>query len=94
MLENSGPISVTLMVVILEAFLERIERKNIREALTINVASLTCKRYVDRSHAQFQTENNRNLFTQLLNKQNPAIEYTTGKEGGSKRLVQYRITVV
>ena len=40
-LKNSGPIGLALMVVISEAFLQRLEDKAIQEALTTNLAPLT-----------------------------------------------------
>lgn len=51
------------MVVISEAFLERIESKATQEALALNVASLTCQIYFDSSYARFEIENIRNLFS-------------------------------
>ena len=54
-LKKSGPIGLSLMVVISEAFLQRLENKAIQEALATNIAPLTYKRYVDDSHARFQT---------------------------------------
>ena len=46
-LENSGPIGLALMVMILEAFLQRLEDGALQEALATNLAPLTYKRYVD-----------------------------------------------
>ena len=54
-LENSGPIGLALIVVISEAFLQRLEDRAVQEALETNLARLTYKRYVDDSHAKFET---------------------------------------
>ena len=51
--ENSGSIGLTLMVLISEAFLQRLEKKAIQEALTTNLAPLTYIRYLDDTHARF-----------------------------------------
>ena len=53
--ENAGPIGLALMVVISEAFLQRLEDGAMLEALATNLAPLTYKRYVDDSHAWFET---------------------------------------
>ena len=54
-LENWGPIVLALIVVISEAFLQRLEDRAVQEALETNLARLTYKRYVDDSHARFET---------------------------------------
>ena len=50
-LENSGPIGLALMVVISEAFLQRLEDRALQEVLATNLASLTHKRNAEDSHA-------------------------------------------
>ena len=64
------------MVVISEAFLQRLEDRALQEALATNLAPLTYKRYVDDSHARFETEHQSHSFLNILNKQNKAIKYT------------------
>ena len=54
-LENLGPIGLALMVVISEAFLERLKDRALQEALATNLAPLTYKRYVDDNHTRFKT---------------------------------------
>ena len=51
-LDDAGPIGLSLMVVIAEAFLQYIERKAINKALRAkpSLAPITYKRYVDDSH--------------------------------------------
>ena len=53
LLKNSGPIGVSLMVVLSESYLQHLERKAIAEALAIHIQLKTFKRYVDESHARF-----------------------------------------
>ena len=53
--ENAGPIGLAFMVVISGAFLQRLEDGAMLEALATNLAPLTYKRYVDDSHARFET---------------------------------------
>ena len=93
-LKNSGPIGLALMVVISEAFLQRLEDKAIREALATNLAPLTYKRYVDDSHATFETVYQSHSFLNTLNKQNIAIQYTMEKEDQSQKLNFLDVTII
>ena len=72
-LENSGPIGLALMVVISESFLQHLEGRAMQEALAKNFALLTDKRYVDDSHARFETAHESHSFLNILNKQNKTI---------------------
>ena len=54
-LENSGPISLSIMVVLSECYLQRIEQISITQALTLNLAPKSFKRFVDDSHERFNT---------------------------------------
>ena len=92
-LESSGPIGLALMVVISEAFLQRLEDGALQEALATNLAPLTYKRYVDDSHARFETEHQSLSFLNILNKQNKAIKYTVRKEDQSRKLNFLDITI-
>ena len=74
---------LALMVVISEAFLQRLEDKAIQEALATNLAPLTYIRYVDDSHARFETVHQCHSFLNILNKQSRAIKYTIEKEDQS-----------
>ena len=78
-LENSGPIGLALMVVISEPFLQRLKDRALQEALATNLAPLTYKRYVDHTHARFETVHLLHSFLNILNKQNKAIQYTMDK---------------
>ena len=79
-LENLGPVGLTLMVVKSEAFLQRLEDRALQEARATNLAPLRYKRYVDDSHARFETVHQSHSFLNILNKPNKAIKYTMEKE--------------
>ncbi|XP_047143649.1 uncharacterized protein LOC124817506 [Hydra vulgaris] len=64
------------MVVISEAYLQHIEYNAVQQALTINIAPITFKRYVDDCHARFSNSGNAESFLTLLNSQDKAIQYT------------------
>ena len=72
-LENSGPICLALMVVISEAFLQRLEDKAIPEAMTTKLIPLTYKGYVNDSHARFETIKQSHSFLHILYEQNKGI---------------------
>ena len=81
-LEDSGPIGLSLMVVMAEGFLQYHEKRAINEAIhsipIINLKSFF--RYVDDSHARFDNEEQAETFKVILNKQHPKIQYTLDKE--------------
>ena len=93
-LENSCPIGLALTVLISEAFLQRLEERELQEALAINLAPLTYKRYVDDSHARFETVHQSHSFLNILNKQNKAIKYTLEKEDQSRKLSFLDVTII
>ena len=93
-LENSGPIGLALMVVISEAFLQRLEDRAMQEALATNLAPLTYKRYVDDSHARFETVHETHSLLNILNKQNKEIQYTMEKEDQSRKLNFLDVTII
>ena len=93
-LENSGPIGLALMVVISEAFLQRLEVRTMQEALVTNLAPLTYKIYVDDGHARFETVHQSHSFLNILNKQNKAMQYTMQKEDQSQKLNFLDVTVI
>ena len=53
-LYNSGPIGLSIMVVLSECYLQRLEEKSIALSFTFNISPKTFKRYVDDSHARFE----------------------------------------
>ena len=76
-LENSGPIGLSIMVVLSECYLQRIEHISITQALNLNLAPKTFKRFVDDSHARFNNREQSLQFLDILNSQDPSIQYTT-----------------
>ena len=93
-LENSGPIGLALMVVISEAFLHDLEDRALQEALATNLSPLAHKRYVDDSHARFETVRQSHSFLNILNKQNKAIKHTMEKEDQSRKLKFLDVTII
>ena len=51
-LYNSGPIGLSIMVVLSECYLQRLEEKSIALSFVLNISPKTFKRYVDDSHAR------------------------------------------
>ena len=81
-LKDSGPIGLSLMVVMAEAFLQFHETNAINNALLqnppINLKSFV--RYVDDSHARFMTNEESDRFLEHLNAQDASIKYTVERE--------------
>ena len=65
------------MVVLSECYLQKVEFKAITEALNYKIAPKPFRRFVDDSHARFQNRSHANRFLEILNKQDPAIKYTS-----------------
>ena len=55
-LYNSGPISLSIMVVLSECYFQGLEEKSIALFFALNVSLTTFKRYVDDSHARFENK--------------------------------------
>ena len=83
-LENTGPIGLSLMVVLSESYLHHMEHKAMAEALTIQIQPKTFKRYVDDSHTRFTSKLHENTFQEILNKQDPTIQYIIEYENENK----------
>ena len=82
-LEDSGPIGLSLMVVMAEGFLQHLEKR----ALEISLSPpKTFRRYVDDSHARFSNIQEAESFQVTLNQQHPKIQYTVDKENDNKEL--------
>ena len=92
-LENSVPIGLALMIVISEAFLQRLVDRAMQEVLATNLAPLTYKRYVDDNRARFETVHQSHSFLNIFNKQNKAIQYTMEKENQSRKLNFLDVTI-
>lgn len=85
-IEDAGPIGLSLMVVIAEGYLQHLEKNALETATTRGVQPITFKRYVDDSHARFPTAEDADVFLELLNAQDPKIQYTIEKESDNKKL--------
>ena len=87
MLENLGPIGLSIMFVLCECYLQRIEHIFITQALTLNLAPKTFKRFVDDSHVRFINNREQSLqFLDILNSQNLSIRYIIEFENENKQL--------
>ena len=93
-INDTGPIGLSLMVVVAEGFLQFIEKNAIDEALNSNITIKTFRRYVDDSHARFETHEDSNKFMNILNKQDSSIEYTVEQQSDSGELSFLDITVM
>ncbi|XP_065683266.1 uncharacterized protein LOC136096059 [Hydra vulgaris] len=82
----SGPIGLSLMVVMAEAFLQNIERKALNIATIFTCEPKTFVKYVDDCHARFNSIKQQQMFLNILNEQNPAIKYTVELENHQKQL--------
>ena len=81
-LQDSGPIGLSLMVVMAEGFLQFHEKNAISQALShippINLKTFV--RYVDDSHARFPSTGEADQFLGYLNAQDENIQYTVEPE--------------
>ncbi|XP_065671747.1 uncharacterized protein LOC136089623 [Hydra vulgaris] len=83
---NSGPIGLSLMVVMVEAFLQNIERKALNIAIVYTSNPKTCKSYVDDCQARFASIKQQQMFLNILNEQHPAIQYIVELKNDLKQL--------
>ena len=81
------------MVVLCECYLQRIEHIAITQALNLNLAPKTFKRFVGDSHARFNNREQSLQFLDILNSQDPSIQYTIDFENESKQLNFLDITI-
>ena len=77
----------------LECYLQRIEHISITQALNLNLAPKTFKRFVDDSHARFNNREQSLQFLEILNSQDPSIQYTIEFENENKKLNLLDITI-
>ena len=75
---DAGPIVLSLMVTMAEAYLQFLEAKALRMAL--DFCPKTFRRYVDDSHGRFGNLQQAEQFLQVLNSQDPKIQYTMEAE--------------
>ena len=87
-LKDSGPIGLSLMVVLAESFLQMIENKSlaIARSLPTPIVPKTHKRYVDDTHDRFNSVEESKSFLAILNNQNPRIQFTAEYENDQKEL--------
>ena len=86
LLENAGPLGLSLMVVLSESYLQHLEHKAMAKVLTIQIQPKTFKRYVGDSHARVTSKHHANTFQEILNKQDRAIQYNIEYENKNKSL--------
>ena len=68
------------MVVLSESYAQNLEHKAIAEALTLNLAPKTYRRYVDETHARFTSKEQSHKFQNILNKQDKHNQFTIEDE--------------
>ena len=85
-LENSVPIGLSIMVVLSEYYLQRIERISLTQALNLNLAQKTFKIFFDDSHARFNIREQSLQLLDILNSRDPSIQYMAEFENENKQL--------
>ena len=77
-----------------ECYLQRIKHISIIQALNLNLAPKTFKRFVEDSHARFNNrEQSLQFLEQILNSQDPSIQYTIEFENENKQLNFLDVTI-
>ena len=90
---NSGPIGPSIMVALSESYLQNLEKHAIELALKFSIAPKTFRRYVDDSHARFGSRKNATEFLNVLNSQDPQIQYTIQYKNDNKELNFLDVTI-
>ncbi|XP_065667657.1 uncharacterized protein LOC136087953 [Hydra vulgaris] len=85
-LPNSGKIRLSLMVFMVEAFLQSIEKRALNIVFVNSFQSIIYKRYIDDTHARFDSKEKQELFLKTLNEQKSSTKYTFELENGRKQL--------
>ena len=87
-LENKGPIGLSLMVTMAESYLQYLEDRAIDDALHQQppIELKTHRRYVDDSHTRFKKRLDATGFLVELNKQDERVQYTMEMEAEDKSL--------
>ena len=87
-LKDSGPIGLSIMVVLAEGFLQVLESKALDEALREQppYAPVSFYRYVDDSHSRFLETEQPQRFLNKLNQQDERVQYTMEIENAEKEL--------
>ena len=92
--EDTGPIGLSLMVVIAEGYLQFIERKAIQDSLRLGCHPKSFRRYVDDSHARFSSSEESEQFKDILNQQDECIQYTMETQNLEAELSFLDVTVM
>ena len=92
-LYNSCPFGLSIMVVLSECYLQRLEEKSIALSFALNISHKTFKHNVDDSHARFDNKQKSLQFLEILNKQDSSIQYTIEFENNQKQLNFLDITI-
>ena len=80
------PIGLSIMVVLSEWYLQRLEENSIALSFAVNISPKTFKRYVDNSHVRFENKQKSLQFLEILNKQDTSIQYTIEFQNNQKQL--------
>ena len=88
-LYNSGPIGLSIMVVLSECYLQRLKEKSIALSFALNISPKTFKRYVDDSDSRFENKQKSLQFLEILNKQDSSIQCTIEFKNNQKQLLRY-----
>ena len=85
-LEDSGPIGLSLMVVLAESFLQTLEKNalTIARSLPSPCNPITHRRFVDDSHDRFYEKPKSQQFLTILNQQERRVQYTAEYENEEK----------
>ena len=92
-LYKSGPIGFSIMFVLSECYIQRLEEKSITLSFALNISPKSFKRYVDDSHIRFENKQKSLQFLEILNKQDSSIQYTIEFENNKKQLNFLDITI-
>ena len=85
-IDDAGHIGLSLMVVMAEAYLQHLEKTALNIAEVDEMVPITFKRYVDDSHSRFGKLEQAEGFPDILNAQDPKIQYTIEIEDCEKSL--------
>ena len=64
-LYNSAPIGLSIMVVLSDGYLQRLEEKSIALSFALNISPKTFKRYVDNSRPRFEKKQKSLQFLEI-----------------------------
>ena len=95
-LEDSGPIGLSLMVVLAESYLQKIENQalSIAQNRAVPINPITHRRYVDDTHDRFLEKQSSIEFLGILNDQDERIQFTAEYENKDKELNYLEITTI